>query len=135
VINFNTDPTLEISDDDANVFDRLSLQFTVKLLRGQNPALALRIQNIIAPSLSCSMGKGEPPAADDVFALTLDSHTLKRVVETVAAAGQELAEQVLMTQQGDHAYLLVTKEVIGQWLRYARQHQSEQQLAIAEDLD
>ena len=135
MINLNTDPTVDLSDADANVFDRLSLQFTVKLLRGQNPALALRIQNIIAPSLSSSLGKAEPPSPSDVFVLTLDSHTLRRVVETVAAAGQALAEHVLQTEEGDHAYLLVTKEVIGQWLRYARQHQAEERLAAAEPCD
>ena len=128
----NLKPDLASSIGDANLFDRLSLQFTVKLIRGHSPSLALRIQNIIAPSLSTSLGEGKPPAATDVFDLALDSSTLKQVVETIAVAGQELAEQVLLTEHGDLDYLLSIKEVIGHWLLYARQHQIEEQLCSTE---
>jgi len=115
----------EVFINDINVFDRSSLQFTVKLIRGLNPSLALRIQNIIAPAKSSDAGEQQIPKATDSFTLSLDSFTLKRVVETLATAGQEIAEEVLRTQEGDHEELLVTKEVIAKWLLYARQHQAE----------
>jgi len=111
--------------NDANVFDRVSLQFTVKLLRSQHPALALRVQNTIAPAIVKESGNAEAPQPSDLFSLALDTNTLKRVVETLAAVGQELAEQVLLqTEAGDPGHLLAMKEIIGKWLLYARQHQS-----------
>jgi len=106
------------------VFDRASLQFTVKLLRHYNPALALQIQNLLGPP------GNKQPLHNDKFSLQLDSLTLKRVVETVGQAGSELANQVLTTQQGDYANLLETKEVIGMWLDYARLYMEEQHKAV-----
>lgn len=102
------------------VFDRASLQFTVKLLRQYKPSLALRIQNILGPA------ENRQPLYDDKFTVQLDSFTLKQVVETVGQAGSELANQVLTTQQGDYSDLQETKDVIGMWLDYARYFMDEQ---------
>ncbi|MCH7815272.1 MAG: hypothetical protein IIC60_01755 [Proteobacteria bacterium] len=114
-----------MATNDANVFDRVSLQFTVKLLRIQHPTLALRVQNIIAPAIVKESETAAAPQPSDLFSLALDTNTLKRVVETLAAAGQELAEQVLLqTEADDPGHLLAMKEIIGKWLLYARQHQS-----------
>ncbi|NKB31634.1 MAG: hypothetical protein GKR91_00855 [Pseudomonadales bacterium] len=113
----------------ANVFERDSLQFTVKLLRNHNPSLALRVQNIIAPNPFIQRGANNSPQSSDLFPLNLDSFTLKRIIETLAIAGQELAEKVLETQQGDEAFLIQTKEVIGQWLLYAKEQKAIENFA------
>lgn len=107
------------------LFDRETLQFTVKLIRPHNPSLALRIQNLIAPSACPYIQHYDMPHATDQFNLSLDSYTLKRVVDTLATAGQELAEQVLLTEQGDHSFLLEVKSAIGKWIAYARYHQGQ----------
>ncbi|MFT6092583.1 MAG: hypothetical protein ACJA2Q_000472 [Pseudohongiellaceae bacterium] len=107
------------------LFDRETLQFTVKLIRSHNPSLALRIQNLIAPSATPYIQYCTDPHAADQFKLNLDSYTLKRVVDTLAIAGQELAEQVLLTEQGDQSFLLEVKSSIGKWIAYARYHQNE----------
>ena len=70
------------------LFDRETLQFTVKLIRSHNPSLALRIQNLIAPSATPYIQYNDEPHATDQFKLNLDSYTLKRVVDTLAIAGQ-----------------------------------------------
>jgi hypothetical protein len=108
----------------ANVFDRESLQFTVKLLRNHNPSLALRIQNLIAPNPFNRHPQPEAPKASDLFPLSLDSFTLKRVIETLGSAGQDLAEAVLTTHEGDEEYLLKTKETISKWLLYAKEYKA-----------
>jgi hypothetical protein len=107
------------------LFDRATLQFSVQLIRPHNPSLALRIQNLIAPTANVYKQFGSEPGPDDLFKLTLDSFTLKRVVDTLAVAGQELAENVLQTLDGDHEHLLTTKAVIGKWLSYALHHQAQ----------
>ena len=113
------------SPNKDKLFDRETLQFTVKLIRSHNPSLALRIQNLIAPSaIPYIQSYGEPHATDQ-FKLNLDSYTLKRVVDTLAIAGQELAEQVLLTEQGDQKFLLEVKSSIGKWIVYARYHQTQ----------
>jgi len=111
--------------DTQALFDRATLQFTVQLIRPHNPSLALRIQNLIAPTAHVHQQKGPEPGPNDLYRLTLDSFTLKRVVDTLAIAGQELAEQVLQTLDGDHEHLLVTKAAIGKWLNYAQHHQTQ----------
>ena len=108
----------------ANVFDRESLQFTVKLLRNHNPSLALRIQNLIAPNPFAKSAQSIAPQASDLFPLSLDSFTLKRVIETLVSAGLDLAEAVLKTHEGDEEFLQQTKEVIGKWLLYAKEHKA-----------
>jgi hypothetical protein len=116
----------------ANVFLRQTLLDTVTLLRHQNPSLALRIQNLlVAPS---SGGVREH------ITLQLDGFTLKRVVDTLAEVGNSLAQQVLQEQSDALTSELVSaretedktmreltmmRDVIGQWLNYARFHQSE----------
>lgn len=117
--NSNIDPLDAPSKD--RLFDRETLLFTVKLLRPHNPSLALRVQNLIAPSVEPYIRQ----PGNDQFILKLDSYTLKRVVDTLATAGQELAEQVLQTEQGDHQFLLETKSAISKWLAYAQYHQTE----------
>ncbi|MFT4861317.1 MAG: hypothetical protein ACI95C_000524 [Pseudohongiellaceae bacterium] len=107
------------------LFDRATLQFTVALIRPHNPSLALRIQNLLAPSAKTYRQFDDQPSPKDLYKLTLDSFTLKRVVDTLAIAGQELAEKVLETLNGDHEHLLITKATIGKWLLYAQYHQSE----------
>jgi hypothetical protein len=107
------------------LFDRATLQFTVQLMRPHNPSLALRIQNLIAPNAKIYKQLDLQPSPDDLYKLTLDSFTLKRVVDTLAIAGQELAEKVLQTFDGDHEHLLITKLTIGKWLSYAKYHQTE----------
>ncbi|MFK7862923.1 MAG: hypothetical protein AB8B95_01730 [Pseudohongiellaceae bacterium] len=107
------------------LFDRATLQFTVKLIRAHNPSLALRIQNLIAPTSTPYIQHYTNPHPTDQFALTLDSYTLKRVVDTLAIAGQELAEEVLQTQQGDQGFLLHVKASIGKWIDYAKYYQNE----------
>lgn len=107
------------------LFDRATLQFTVQLIRPHNPSLALRIQNLIAPTAKIYKQEDIIPSPHDTFKLTLDSFTLKRVVDTLAIAGQELAEKVLQTLDGDHEHLLSTKTTIGKWLNYAQHHQIE----------
>lgn len=111
------------------LFDRETLQFTVKLIRSHNPSLALRIQNLIAPSVTPYIQHYGDPHGTDQFKLNLDSYTLKRVVDTLAVAGQELAEQVLLTEQGDHNFLLEVKSSIGKWIAYARYHQNQYERA------
>ncbi len=113
------------SAPNAVLFDRATLQFTVQLLRSHNPSLALRIQNLIAPGAVIYRHAADQPSSEDLYRLALDSFTLKRVVDTLAIAGQELAENVLQTLDGDHQHLLVTKAAIGKWLAYAQYHQSE----------
>ncbi len=107
------------------LFDRATLQSTVQLMRPHNPSLALRIQNLIAPNAKVYKQFESQPGPDDLYKLTLDSFTLKRVVDTLAIAGQELAEKVLQTFDGDHEHLLITKLTIGKWLSYAQYHQTE----------
>jgi len=116
--------TIFIADTDApnkdKLFDRETLQFTVKLIRSHNPSLALRIQNLIAPSATPYILCCTDPHAADQLKLNLDSYTLKRVVDTLAIAGQELAKQILRTEPGDHSFLLEVKSSIGKWIAYAR---------------
>lgn len=107
------------------LFDRATLQFTVGLIRQHNPSLALRIQNLIAPTAKVYRQHDKQPSPNDLYQLTLDSFTLKRVVDTLAIAGQELAEKVLESLDGDHEHLLTTKATIGKWLSYAQYHQGE----------
>ncbi len=107
----------------AVLFDRETLQFTVKLLKPQNPSLALRIQNLIGPSARIHHQESEILSPEDTFKLCLDSFTLKRVVETLANAGQALAESAIQSHDGDHQELLNTKAAISKWLDYARYHQ------------
>jgi len=94
----------------ANVFDRSSLQFTVKLLRNHNPSLALRIQNIIAPIATDSSGDIEPPDANSLYPLNFDKFTLRRIIETLAMAGQEIAENALDGKAADENFLNLTNE-------------------------
>jgi len=108
---------------EANIFDRESLQFTVQLVRIQNPSLALRIQNIIAPGSSLLIAGDEHPQHGDLFSLDLDTFSLKRIVETLGDVGLAMAQYTLQTQEGDHETLKQTKLVMDQWLAYARQHQ------------
>lgn len=108
---------------EANIIDRETLQFTVKLVRVQNPSLALRIQNVIAPGSSSLISGGRIPSADDLFALDFDSFSLKRIVETLGDVALEMAEYTLRTQQGDEKELLQTKQAMDKWLAYAQQHQ------------
>jgi hypothetical protein len=107
------------------LFDRATLQFSVQLIRPHNPSLALRIQNLIAPTAKIHKQWGTQPGPDDLYKLTLDSFTLKRVVDTLAVAGQELAENAMQTLGGDHDHLLTTKAAIGKWLSYAQHHQTQ----------
>lgn len=108
---------------EANIFDRLTLQFTVKLIRVQNPSLALRIQNIIAPGSTLLISGDEHPQAEDQFSLDLDTFSLKRIVETLGEVGLAMAQYTLRTNEGDHEVLKQTKQVMDRWLAYARQHQ------------
>lgn len=108
----------------ANVFDRKSLQITVKLIRNHNPSLALRIQNILAPAPGMNFEPGLPPEDKDLFPLNLDNFTLRRVIETLAIAGQEIAEAVLTTQNGDEEFLEQTNRVVGLWLLYAKEQRA-----------
>lgn len=111
--------------NESALFDRETLQFTVKLLKPHNPSLALRIQNLIAPTSTIYQKENAGPSPNDRYQLTLDSFTLRRVVDTLATAGQELAEKALQTHDGDHDFLIHTKSAIGKWLDYARYHQTE----------
>lgn len=108
----------------ANVFDRKSLQVTVKLIRNHNPSLALRIQNILAPSPVVNFEPDNPPDPKDVFPLNFDNFTLRRVIETLAIAGQEIAEEVLNTRDGDEEFLEQTNQVVGLWLLYAKEQRA-----------
>lgn len=108
---------------EANIIDRETLQFTVKLVRPRNPSLALRIQNIIAPGSSSRISGNDIPQAADLFVLDFDSFSLKRIVETLGDSALEMAEYTLQTHQGDEEELLQTKQVMDKWLAYARQHQ------------
>jgi hypothetical protein len=108
---------------EANIFDRATLQFTVKLIRVQNPSLALRIQNIIAPGSSQRIVGDQHPQGGDLFSLDLDTFSLKRIVETLGEVGLAMAQYTLRTREGDHEVLKQTKQVMDRWLDYARQHQ------------
>jgi hypothetical protein len=108
---------------EANIFDRQTLQFTVKLIRVQNPSLALRIQNIIAPGSSLLIAGDEHPRPEDLFSLDLDTFSLKRIVETLGEVALAMAQYTLRTNEGDHEVLKQTKQVMDDWLAYARQHQ------------
>lgn len=121
-VNSNASPSKH------KLFDRETLQFTVKLIRPHNPSLALNIQNLIAPSAVPYIQYHDDIHRTDQFNLNLDSYTLKRVVDTLAVAGQDLAEQVLLTEQGDHGFLLQVKAAIGKWIDYAKHHQIEYEL-------
>ncbi len=99
------------------------MQFTIKLIRRQNPSLALCLQNIIAPGTMHA--RSPAPTPDDLFTLELDGATLKRVIESMAEAAQEIAREVLLTRRGNEDLLLAIRAVMDKWFRYARQHRSD----------
>ena len=73
----------------AKVFDRKTLQFTVKLLRKPNPY-----------------------KSNNQFPLQLDSFTLKRIIETIAIISQEVSEKNVTAQKVDELSSLQAKDRI-----------------------
>ena len=107
------------------VFSRTSLQFTVKLIKPYNPALALKGQNFLGDSHSLRENLSDPPQATDLFEISVDSPTLKQVVETVAKAGGDMAQQVLTGNNIDPGKLVQTKAIIDKWLLFAKQRMDD----------
>ena len=100
------------------------MQFTVRLPRNVNPSLALRVQNIITPNPFSRAKNAAALNPYDLFLLNLDTFTLKRVIESLAVVGQELAEEVLGTHEGDEEFLVQSKNVIVKWLLYAKEQKA-----------
>ncbi len=100
------------------------MQFTVRLPRNVNPSLALRVQNIITPNPFSRAKNADALNPYDLFLLNLDTFTLKRVIESLAVVGQELAEEVLGTHEGDEEFLVQSKNVIVKWLLYAKEQKA-----------
>lgn len=107
------------------VFSRTSLQFTVKLIKPYNPALALKVQNFLGDSHSFRENLSDPPQATDLFEISVDSPTLKQVVETVAKAGGDMAQQVLAGNNIGPGKLVQTKAIIDKWLLFAKQRMDD----------
>ena len=67
----------------------------------------------------------DPPQATDLFEISVDSPTLKQVVETVAKAGGDMAQQVLAGNNIDPGKLVQTKAIIDKWLLFAKQRMDD----------
>ena len=72
-----------------NVFNRLSLQFTIKLLGAINPSLVWQIKGIIASVVVVANTERNPLLSLDLFKTGLDSYTLKRTVKTLGEFGMK----------------------------------------------
>ena len=88
---------------------RATLQSTVRMLRELNPSLALRVQNQMAV----------PSTESGRLTVQLDSFTLGRIIETIAAYAGNAANRALNHEDITLADLQEIESVIAEWLLFA----------------
>ena len=100
-----------------DVFSRGALELTFKLLRKQNPRLALDVQNQLQglASLKEVTEQAPPRKPSDHFHITLDPQTIGKVVEALTTLGQKL----LNDSPKDSGTLVVVRSLIKDWIELA----------------
>ena len=103
--------------DRPDVFSRGALELTFKLLRKQNPRLALDVQNQLQglATLREITEQVAPRKTSDHFHITLDAHTIGKVVEALTMLGQNLLDD----SAKDTGTLVVIRSLIKDWIELA----------------
>ena len=109
--------TEKSSPDRPDVFSRGALELTFKLLRKQNPRLALDVQNQLQGLATLREVTEQVPArkVSDHFHITLDAQTIGKVVEALTALGQNLLDN----SPKDNGTLVVVRSLIKDWIELA----------------
>ena len=115
----------------ANVFRRDTLQCTVRLLRGNNPGLALSVQNTFSPNSSQQVSGAATPEPGDLFALDFQPQLIDSIIDAITTAAQEIAELTLRTGAGDESELRRTINALDSWHWYAKQSQRGAEISQA----
>ena len=128
---------------DYSNFQLDALRDTVDLIRWNNPALALSLQNrtqhalrearskaALAEDLTEVVSCGAPNNASITVRLYLDPYILQRIIETLADVGADVAKQVLETRAGDEELLDKIHSTLELWLSYANQRVKKQRCSF-----
>ena len=103
-----------------NIFSRNSLELTFQLLRQQNFSLALEIQNQLQGTKLPYVAYRESEQQQNVdhFRISLDAHTIGRVVDALTSLGENYLKHP--SQQPDRIAMLsiLIKDwiALGEWL-------------------
>lgn len=108
----------EASEYYRDFFNRGTLELTFKVLRRKYPALALRVQNIIATTYP----RGDYHTGVSVDELPLDAAAAAQIVQALSA----LCDGMATSGQAQRGDLTMIRSLLLDWLMFARARCYEQ---------
>lgn len=98
-----------------DIFSRGALDLTFRLLRQNNPSLALEVRNILAgETVPLEDAAFHTPQGDHFF-ITMPAQRIGRVVKALTQLGQD----ALQDRQSDTGKLVVLRTLIKEWMTLA----------------